>query len=125
MKDPAVHGPAHYDGDECMIAIEACPSVARGGCLFNIAKYLWRAGAKDQAIQDVEKALWYAIRFAEHNAYGQELDREEKEMLSRCIDHGTAALQASDPEGHVAVCDAIVTIQKMLMEAGSHTFQTK
>lgn len=31
-------------------------------CLGNAVKYIWRAGMKDDAVQDLEKARWYLDR---------------------------------------------------------------
>ena len=31
-------------------------------CVGNAIKYLWRAGLKDDTIQDLQKALWYIQR---------------------------------------------------------------
>jgi hypothetical protein len=65
--DP-VNRPAHYaSGDiECADAIAAAlkgetdPVVA--WCRGNAIKYLWRAGKKDDAAQDLQKAAWYIER---------------------------------------------------------------
>ena len=65
MSDTVNH-PAHYNqhpaGIECIDVIEHMP--------FNRAsaiKYIWRAGLKDDAIEDLRKAIWC-------------LDREIKRM---------------------------------------------
>ena len=58
--DP-VHHPAHYNshpsGVEC-IQIAEC----YGFCIGNAIKYLWRAGLKGDAVEDLEKARWYLDR---------------------------------------------------------------
>ena len=73
--DP-VQRPAHYasGGVECIDAIKAAlqgetdPFVAylRG----NAIKYLWRTGKKVDAVQDLQKAVWYIERAVqERRAY--------------------------------------------------------
>jgi hypothetical protein len=67
----AVSRPQHYATGqiECIDAIaqaiadEPDPFVAylRG----NAIKYLWRAGRKENAAQDLRKAIWYITRAAE------------------------------------------------------------
>jgi len=62
--DPVTHPPHYRRGKvECIDAIEA----ATGDgflqyCKGNAIKYLWRAGLKDDALQDVKKAQWYVAR---------------------------------------------------------------
>lgn len=60
MSDP-VHNPAHYNshpsGVECIQIAEHY-----GFCIGNAIKYLWRAGLKGDAIEDLEKARWYLDR---------------------------------------------------------------
>ena len=50
--------PKHYDdhpsGVECIDVIRYLPYSAG-----NAIKYLWRAGQKDNTVQDLNKALWY------------------------------------------------------------------
>lgn len=57
----AVNHPAHYNqiaGIECIDVVE-CFNFNVG----NIIKYAWRAGLKDDdAVTDLEKAIWYAQR---------------------------------------------------------------
>ena len=54
----AVNHPAHYtkspSGIEC-IEIVRHMNFNRG----NAMKYIWRAGEKGNAVQDLEKAIWY------------------------------------------------------------------
>ena len=58
--DPVSH-PRHYtehpSGIECIQITEHM-----GFCLGNAVKYLWRADLKDDAIQDMQKAIWYIQR---------------------------------------------------------------
>lgn len=60
--DPVNH-PAHYVGHPVFGDIEAI-EVTERMCftLGNAVKYLWRAGRKGGARQDVEKAVWYLNR---------------------------------------------------------------
>lgn len=60
MSDPVNH-PKHYNnhpaGIECITVVEHLP--------FNVGnaiKYLWRAGLKGDAIEDLRKAAWYVER---------------------------------------------------------------
>lgn len=56
-----VHHPAHYTGHpsgvECIQVTEHM-----NFCVGNAIKYLWRAGEKDDYVQDLEKAKWYIER---------------------------------------------------------------
>jgi hypothetical protein len=65
-RDPAVDRTDYYGGDEAMRMAEAA-GWGREGCLFSIATYLYRLGAKDIHLveQDAKKALWYAKRLQE------------------------------------------------------------
>jgi uncharacterized protein DUF3310 len=60
LSDPVNH-PLHYtshpSGVECIQVTEHM-----NFCLGNAVKYLWRAGLKDDEIQDLEKAAWYLDR---------------------------------------------------------------
>lgn len=113
-RDPEVHGPKHYDGDACMQVLEAA-GFGRGGCLFNIGKYLWRVGDKGKPVQDAQKALWYARRFAEQYAYGTLITEYEFRALVKCWDHGKQKLvpgtrQHADVSGIVVeILDAIAS----------------
>ena len=57
-KQDPVNSPSHYKdtvpGIEC-IDVTKHFSFCRG----NAIKYLWRAGSKDDTIQDLKKAIWY------------------------------------------------------------------
>lgn len=56
-----VTNPEHYrdhpSGVEC---IEITQHM--NFCLGNAIKYIWRAGKKDDAVKDLEKAIWYLKR---------------------------------------------------------------
>ena len=56
VKHPA-HYTTHPSGVECIQIAEYM-----NFCLGNAMKYIWRAGLKGDAIQDLEKAKWYLER---------------------------------------------------------------
>jgi hypothetical protein len=60
-KPDNVEHPAHYtshpSGVECISITEHM-----NFCIGNAVKYLWRAGLKGEAIEDLEKARWYIER---------------------------------------------------------------
>ena len=60
VEDPVSH-PKHYtkhpSGVECIQVTEHM-----GFCLGNAVKYIWRADLKNNAIEDLEKAVWYLER---------------------------------------------------------------
>jgi hypothetical protein len=65
----AVNHPAHYTaGDiECIDAIAAAlgPDGFNAFLRGQILKYAWRCGLKDSALQDAQKAAWYAGKLVE------------------------------------------------------------
>ena len=63
--DDAINHPSHYTNSEakcpeCNATVE-CITVAKHMefCLGNVLKYIWRAGKKGNAIEDLKKARWY------------------------------------------------------------------
>lgn len=66
-KDDPVNHPPHYTSHPaacaCGRGIE-CIQVTEhmGFCIGNAIKYLWRAGRKGEAIEDLRKAAWYIDR---------------------------------------------------------------
>lgn len=56
-----VNHPKHYtqhpSGVECIEVTEHM-----GFCLGNAVKYIWRADLKENAIEDLRKAIWYIER---------------------------------------------------------------
>jgi len=60
-KHDPIHHPYHYtshpSGVECIEIAGHFPF-----CVGNAIKYLWRAGLKGDAIEDLEKARWYVSR---------------------------------------------------------------
>lgn len=57
MHDPVNH-PRHYTAHPSGIE---CIQVTRhmGFCLGNAIKYIWRADLKNDAVEDLRKAMWY------------------------------------------------------------------
>jgi len=51
------HYQAHPSGIQCIQITEHM-----NFCLGNAIKYIWRAGLKNNAIEDLEKARWYIDR---------------------------------------------------------------
>jgi len=70
MNDP-VNNPKHYtshpSGIDCIQITEHM-----GFCLGNAIKYVWRADLKDDAIEDLEKAVWYINREIKRRKAGNE-----------------------------------------------------
>lgn len=65
----AVNHPPHYTSHPSGIeAIEVCEHFPFS--IGNVIKYLWRAGLKNDAIEDLKKARWYLSR---------EIEKREKE----------------------------------------------
>jgi len=66
--DPVNH-PPHYTAGavECIDAIES--ALGADGfaayCRGQVVKYLWRAGKKDDTLQDAKKAQWYVNRLVQ------------------------------------------------------------
>lgn len=56
-----VNHPKHYNsnpsGVECITVVEHM-----NFCLGNAMKYIWRAGEKGDAKEDIKKAIWYLNR---------------------------------------------------------------
>lgn len=57
--DP-VNNPCHYQNPSGIEAIQFTEHM--GFNLGNAAKYIYRAGKKDNVIQDLNKAVWYTLR---------------------------------------------------------------
>lgn len=51
------HYTSHPSGIECIQITEHMDF-----CIGNAIKYLWRAGGKNDEIEDLEKAIWYIQR---------------------------------------------------------------
>lgn len=61
MTEDNINHPKHYtthpSGVECIAVVEHM-----NFCVGNAIKYLWRAGLKGDAIEDLKKARWYVDR---------------------------------------------------------------
>lgn len=59
----SVHAPKHYQGDECILAMEKMlgHDEFRGFLRGNIFKYMWRYKDKN-GLEDLRKANWYLDR---------------------------------------------------------------
>lgn len=74
----AVNHPRHYclpGGLECIDVIEALELPFH---LANAFKYLWRAGRKLDAVEDVRKAIWYLQRWVDRQE-----EAAEKEVFRK------------------------------------------
>jgi hypothetical protein len=74
IKDVVNHPPhytAHPSGVECIQITEHM-----NFCLGNAVKYIWRADLKNDAIEDLKKAVWYVNR---------EIERREKALQTVTI----------------------------------------
>lgn len=64
-----VNHPEHYtNGDvECIDAIESALGKTRfqGYLRGNVMKYIWRAGLKNDELEDLKKANWYLSKLME------------------------------------------------------------
>lgn len=67
----AVNHPQHYQSETGIECIDVVRWMSFN--LGNAVKYLWRAGQKGSAIEDLRKAIWYITdeqkRFAAHEEY--------------------------------------------------------
>lgn len=56
-----VNHPPHYAGESVVVE---CVDIARhlSFCRGNAFKYVWRAGRKGDAVEDIQKAIWYLRR---------------------------------------------------------------
>ena len=82
MNDP-VNNPKHYNshpsGIECIQITEHM-----NFCLGNAVKYIWRAGLKGGAIEDLEKSVWYLQReIQRRKTYNWRESCETAKTLSR------------------------------------------
>ena len=88
-----VNHPEHYNahpaGIECIDVIEPMP--------FNVGssmKYLWRAGLKGDALEDLMKAHWYVVREIGRLQRG----KVEETLMARLQEHlGFEAVRAEAP----------------------------
>jgi hypothetical protein len=68
--EPDNINPSHYrqhpSGVECIEVTQHC-----NFCIGNAIKYLWRAGLKGDAVEDLKKAAWYIDREIKRREAGQ------------------------------------------------------
>jgi hypothetical protein len=57
-----VNHPPHYKSESGLESIEVIEAFDLGFCLGNVVKYILRAGRKDDAVLDLQKARWYLDR---------------------------------------------------------------
>ena len=57
-----IHSPDHYKAGK-LEAIDVIEQFKLDFCLGNSVKYILRAGKKDDARQDIDKAIWYLNRY--------------------------------------------------------------
>ena len=70
-----VNHPSHYHADSGIEVIDAIEAWGLNFSLGNAVKYIARAGHKENAVEDLEKAAWYIDR---------EIDRlNSKSMLDK------------------------------------------
>jgi len=72
------HYTAHPSGVECIQITEHM-----NFCLGNALKYIWRAGLKQNEVEDLKKAVWYLNREIERLENG----KEERMGKSHPIEH--------------------------------------
>lgn len=97
-----VNHPPHYTGHpsgvECIEVAEYLPF-----CLGNAFKYLFRRDAKDNPVENIEKAIWYVNRHNETYPAKPELPKDAREALGAIVVHephpfGAAMLIIAGPE---------------------------
>jgi hypothetical protein len=57
-----VNSPSHYQSSKFEV-IDVIESFGLCFCLGNAIKYILRAGKKENARQDIDKAIWYLNRY--------------------------------------------------------------
>ena len=72
------HYTAHPSGVECIQITEHM-----NFCLGNALKYIWRAGLKQNEVEDLKKAVWYLNREIERLENG----KEERMGASHSVEH--------------------------------------
>lgn len=101
VQHDAVNAPRHYrshpTGVECIEIIEHFPYNVG-----NAIKYLWRAGLKSDAIEDLRKAAWYSLREA-HKRGWRETSGVGQEVRDTPPIEATALFFFLDAEGTLRV----------------------
>ena len=70
------HYRAHASGVECIEITEHM-----NFCLGNAVKYIWRAGLKKDAVEDLNKAVWYVNREIKR------IEKDKEERFRELIRH--------------------------------------
>lgn len=71
-KIEAVDHPAHYADGRKYEPIDVIEDWELGFCLGNTVKYISRAGRKNDAVEDLKKAMWYLQREIERRSEKRE-----------------------------------------------------
>ena len=121
----AINHPPHYTSHGSGIeAIDVCAHM--GFNLGNAFKYVWRAGLKGDARQDLEKALWYARRERDLPCSQANAIRRPAGLLQRVLQVGrydtplraSAFLAILEADGHPynphAHARAVTAIQTLI-----------
>ena len=85
------HYTAHPSGVECIQITEHM-----NFCLGNALKYIWRAGLKQNEVEDLKKAVWYLNREIERVENGKEEGLREPNSGER-----TESKKPSKPFGRI------------------------
>lgn len=85
------HYTAHPSGVECIEITEHM-----NFCLGNALKYIWRAGLKQNEVEDLKKAVWYLTREIERVENGKEEGLRESDSRER-----TESKRAIEPSRRV------------------------
>lgn len=85
------HYTAHPSGVECIQITEHM-----NFCLGNALKYIWRAGLKQNEVEDLKKAVWYLNREIERVENGKEEGLRESDSRER-----TESKRAIEPSRRV------------------------
>ncbi len=93
----SVDHPAHYGGDTVYEAIKVIEAWELDFCLGNAVKYISRAGKKDAAVEDLQKAKWYLER---------KIKQLEKENASVSNHPRFRMFGQSDPACRQRLCDS-------------------
>lgn len=83
------HYKSHPSGVECIQITEHL-----NFCLGNAVKYIWRAGLKKDAVEDLKKAVWYINREIQRLENGQE-ERVRESKPRECSESNTT-FESSD-----------------------------
>lgn len=83
MNEDAVNHPSHYTYGpmEVIDVIEEVHGIHDSFHLANAVKYLFRAGRKDDAVQDMKKAVWYLDRFYQFHQFHPHAVRSSNRVM--------------------------------------------